>query len=49
MFQFECNLLYLLQLWGRNDFNGLYFEQFHIVKAATGITGEEQDSLTSKT
>ncbi len=37
MFQFDCDLLYLLQLWGRNDFNSLYFEQFHIFKPTTGI------------
>lgn len=37
MFQFDCDLLYLLQLWGRNDFNSLYFEQFHILKPTTGI------------
>lgn len=37
MFQFDCDLLYLLQLWGGNDFNGLYFKLFHIFKPTMGI------------
>lgn len=46
---FDCDLLYLLQLWGRNDFNSFVFRAIpKFLQPNEGIIDRYMTVLTSK-